>query len=219
MTPLDMMLSSYSQYRQAPSAPAATAAPTPTPVVSAPNAPFQSDTRTNSFFSASGPGNVSAGAISTGFGTPGGLGWWNRVPDLSQASPQLKRALQSFTQNYIYSVPAGGYISAVDASNANSAAIKYNMQNPEGNRLASSIYGQLGDLPTIPAIAARFGGFGNSFFGSGGGAFGSASPFQNLQGPSTNELLDRYGLGGPWQGPWQVAPERQSINLSGWTGG
>lgn len=94
----------------------------------------------------------------------------------------------------VYSVPAGGYITADEAHNANSAQIKYNLQDPQANALAKSIYAYIGTLPTQANTTAALA----SLYQQGG-----AKP---ALGPS---IQDRTG-GQPWDGPWGIQPEHPS---------
>jgi hypothetical protein len=126
-----------------------------------------------------GTGNVTA--TSVGAGSP--LGWQPVLtPD---QTAQLMRGLSQIT----YSVPAGGYLFNTEAQNANSFYNKFGAGGGgqgEANALARSLYGMVGNAPTVPGMTAAL----QSLYQNTG--------LQPRQGPS---LTSR--LGTPYYGPFE----------------
>ncbi len=190
MGSLDSMLSQYNQYRQN----------TPYSPASVPSTPnrfydvgsggfsgrggvgFDNSQNPNSFFSAvqPPPTNVTAGATSTGT-SPFGQG----VPNLS---PEDAARVSKLLSGLVYSPPLGGYITAAEANDPNSAFVKDYYGRPMtggdagANRLAREAYGIVGAAPTRP-IGTR--------------ALNQLPGYSPSAGPSYNEKL-----GGPYFGPF-----------------
>jgi hypothetical protein len=131
------------------------------------------------------PGNVKATSITAG--SPFGFS-----PDLSSWSPQQIGDFMRGLSNLTYSAPAGGYVFSNEAQNANSYYNKFGAGgggDPRANAAARSLWGPLGNLPTVPNATAAL-----------------AALYQNTglkptQGPSLNERLATTGLTGPYYGP------------------
>jgi len=122
-------------------------------------------------------------AVSTGTASPFGSSPFG-------ADPKILGKLNDL----VYSVPAGGYITAAEANNANSAQTKYNLQDPAANQIAKSVFEYLGSLPTVANTSAAL-----SRFNAATGAQPSILPsIQSKQG------------GTPWAGPWGILPQHPS---------
>ena len=136
-----------------------------------------------SFFSAASP--ITAGAISTGsspFGAP--------VPDISRLTQQQLSYIEKTLSGLVYSAPLGGYITRAEANDPNSAYVKGYYGKPMtggdagANRLAQSVYGLIGNLPTRPI---------------GTPALNSLPGYSPTPGTPFNQ---RLGSSGPYGGPW-----------------
>jgi hypothetical protein len=178
-SPLDNMLAQYSQFRQAEPTGAPVTSPTPT---SPPGG--LGGSQLGSFFSA--VNNVTAGGTSTG-SSPFG----KEIPDLSKATPEQLKYITDTLSNLTYSLPLGGYITAAEANNPNSAFVKGYYGKPMtggdsgANRLAQSVYDIIGGLPTRPI---------------GTPALNTLPGYTPTAGPSYNDKLGRP-YGGPFTTP------------------
>lgn len=116
----------------------------------------------------------------------GGTGFGS-VPDFS-SNPKLQADLLKALGDYVYSVPAGGYISAADARNANSYYNKFGAGgggDPGANRVMEQLYGQVGNLPTRPVESSALA----KLYQSGAATRAPAT------GPSFNQTLSEVMQG------------------------
>ncbi len=158
------------------------------PVATTPSTPGRPglDAGPASFFAAAGggevgfggPGNISAGAFSKG-SSPFSQG----VPNLSSEQiAQIKKLLGGS----VYSAPLGGYITAAEANDPNSAYVKgYYGQpmtggDPAANAAARRAYSIVGSAPTRPI---------------GTSALNSLTGYSPAAGPSYNETLGQSYFG------------------------
>lgn len=144
-----------------------------------------------------GGGNLNVSAGSFGYNNVTGF----PVPDFSSNIGLQNLVLQA-QQKYIYSLPAGGYISQFDARNANSFYNKFGSGSggdPNANAYMARLYRAVGNLPTRPIGTPAL----NQFYQRFGG-----SP---ALGPSYNQILGGMGRGA-YQGPWQFGVRDQNYN-------